>query len=282
MKNILVPTDFTEIAERGLKVAVNLAKHSKAEIHLMNVIYPVRGTTFSAYGDINNIPKTQEDRFMAELVRKNEQRMESLIAEYEASGVNIHPVFDFEDKVNGINAFVKENDVDLVVIGTTGSTSLSEYFFGSNTEKLIKASECPVISVRQEVTDFYPRNIIFAVDVENELYSGSEYIREFADKYNSTVHLVYVINDGIKTDTAVKKLEKFASDYNFSDYSINTIPDDSPEISIRKFAKRKKADMLSMISHGRKGLSSHIFGSVTNEVLNDSEIPVLVVNKDIS
>lgn len=281
MEKILVPTDFSSTAEYGLKVATALAAPIEAEIHLLNVIYPVQGTTFSAYGDINNIPRTQEDRFMVELVRKNEQRMQALIEEYERPEFKINPVFDFEDKVNGINHFIKEHQIDLVVIGTTESKSLADYVFGSHTEKVIKASECPVISVRNKHDNFYPKNIVLALDVKNELYHGIEYIRDFAKKYNSKLHMLYVMDDGVETDEAVQKIENVCADFGISNYTINTLSDKNAEMSIKKFAKRQNADMLSLISHGRKGIGSMIFGSVTNDVINDSEIPVMVVNKNI-
>lgn len=281
MKRILVPTDFSPVSEYGLKVAASLARHIQSEIYLLNVIYPIQGTTFSAYGDVNKIPRTQEDRFMAELVRKNEQRMQALMDEYESQEIKINPVFDFEDKVNGINHFIKEHEIDLVVIGTTESKSLADYVFGSHTEKVIKASECPVISIRNKHENFYPKNIVLALDVKNELYQGIEYIYDFAKKYNSKLHMLYVMDDGVETDEAVEKIEKVCADYGISNYSINTLSDKNPEMSIKKFSKRQNADMLGLISHGRKGIGSLIFGSVTNDVINDAEIPVMVVNKNI-
>ncbi|MDZ7741139.1 MAG: universal stress protein [Bacteroidota bacterium] len=253
MKKILVPTDFTDIAENGLKVAIELTRKANAEIILLNVIYPVKGTTFTAMGDINNMPRGQADRFMAELVRTNKARLDKLIGKYNEQGVEITPQIDFEDKTHGLSHYAREHEIDLIVIGTKGSKSLNEYLFGSHTENIIKASDCPVISVKKPVENFSPENIVFAVDINKEEYHGIENLKNFASEFNSEVHFLYVMDDGIDNNEAVSKLQNLAEKNKFDRYSINTVNNGNVEDTIKKFAKRKEADMLAVISEGKKG-----------------------------
>ncbi len=280
MNKILVPTDFTETSENGLRVAVELASELSAEIILLNIIYPVKGTTFTAMGDINNMPRGQADHFMAELVRTNKARLNNLIGKYNEKGVKFTPLLDFEDRTHGLNHFVREHNIDFIVIGTKGSKSLSEYLFGSHTENIIKASDCPVISVKEAVDDFSPENIVFAVDINKETYHGIEDLKDFATEFNSQVHFLYVMDDGIDNNEVVSKLQNLAESYEFDHYSINTVNNGNVEDTIKKFAKRKEADMLAVISEGKKGIKELIFGSVTNDIINHVSQPVLVMSKE--
>ena len=280
MKRILVPTDFTDTAENGLDVAADLAEELNAEILLLNVIYPVRGTTFTAMGDVNKMPRGEADRFMVELVRTNKVRLQEEIKNYEDRNITITPHIDFENKTHGLNHFVKENEVDFIVIGTKGSKSLTEYLFGSHTENIIKASDCPVISIKEPTKDFKPKNIVFAVDIQKEEYYGIDDLQEFAEEFNSQVHFLYVMDDGVDNNEAVSKLQNLADSNHFKNYTINTLENSNVENTIKKFARRKEADMLAVVSEGKKGIKELIFGSVTNDIINNMHEPVLVMSKE--
>ncbi len=280
MKKILVPTDFTKNSENGLKLAVDLAKEINGTIVLLNVIYPVRSTTYTAMGDINNMPKGQADHFMAELVRTNKVRLQKEIEKYKKESVEIIPQIDFEDKIHGLNKYVKDHDIDMIVIGTEGSKSLSEYLFGTHTENVIKASECPVISVKEEPEDnFNPASIVFAVDIKNENYQGINALRNFAENFQAEVHFLHVQDDGINTKEAVSKLQNLAESNNFKNYTINTINNSNIGDTIKSFVKRKDADMIAVVSEGKKGIKELLFGSVTNNLINDVNEPVFVMSK---
>lgn len=277
MNRILVPTDFSFTAENGLKLAVDIARHINGEIILLNIIFPVHGTTFTAMGDISTLERGEADHFMAELVRKNRSRLDETIRKYGSDDVKIIPQIDFEDKTNGLNSYVKRHDLDFIVIGTRGSKSLTEYLFGSQTENLVKVSDCPVISVKESVNDFYPEDIVFAVDVNNKNFQGMKELKRFADKFQSEIHLLYIMDDRIQTDEAISKLQQIAEANKFSNYTINTAKNSDPEDAIKSYSKRKSADMLALISEGKTGIRELIFGSVTNDIINSSEVPVFVI-----
>jgi nucleotide-binding universal stress UspA family protein len=278
MMKLLVPTDFSDTAENGLKLATDILKKIGGEIILLNVIYPVPGTTFTAMGDINNLPRGKADRFMAELVRKNKSKLDKEIEKYGSDKIKIIPRMDFVDKVDGLKNYVKEHELDLIVMGTKGSKSLTEYLFGTHTERVIKVSECPVISIKGPAGKFYPDNIVFAVDINNENYEGIERLKDFANTLNGTVHLLYVVDDGIETNEALEKLESLARETGFNQYTLNTVNNHDAESTIRNYAKRKSADMIAVVAEGKTGVRELLFGSVTNDIINNIEIPVFVIS----
>jgi len=278
MFNILVPTDFSKTAENGLALAVNIAEQVDGRITLLNVIYPARGSGFSAMGDVETSLQGEAAHFMAELVNKNKVRLKKEIDHYKDRNVEIIPQLGFEDKVQGLNAYVKEHKIDLIVIGTRGRKSLTEYLFGTHTENLIKVSDCPVISIKNEVEDLSLDSIVLTVDIKDENFEGLNRLKILADKFKSETHFLYVMEDGIDTDEAIDKLKQIAEKNGFINYTINTVDNKNPEDAIKRYSNRRSADMLAVFSHGKKGLKELIFGSVTNDLINNVKIPVFVMN----
>ncbi|MCF8351331.1 MAG: universal stress protein [Bacteroidales bacterium] len=281
MKRIVTPTDFSKLSDYGLLMALQIAKKLNAEIFLLNIIYPPQGTTFSAYGDVNKLPRNEQDRFTVELVRKNLQRMEALQEKYKSYSIKMEPGIEFGNLKNGIDQFIVNNDIDLVVMGANSSQNFVEHFVGNNTEKVIRVSKCPVITTKREIKSFEPKNLVIPLDVDNELFEGLEKIVEFGEGVNGKMHLLHILNSsGLTTEVSLQRLEKVAKDYRIKDYTLNTIDEKNAVQGVNGFAKRIKADMIAMITHGRKGLKNLIFGSMAEELIKENEIPMLIINKE--
>lgn len=281
MNRIVTPTDFSKLSEYGLQMALQTAKHINAEIFLLNIVYPPQGTTFSAYGDVNKLPRNEQDRFTVELVRKNLQRMEALQEKYKSYNIKIEPGIEFGNLKNGIDQFIVNNDIDLVVMGANSNQNFVEHFVGNNTEKVIRVSKCPVITTKREIKSFEPKNLVIPLDVDNELFEGLEKIVEFGEEVNGKMHLLHILNSsGLSTEVSLQRLEKVAKDYRIKNYTLNTIDEKNAVQGVNGFAKRIKADMIAMITHGRKGLKNLIFGSMAEELIKENEIPMLIINKE--
>jgi nucleotide-binding universal stress UspA family protein len=279
MDKILVPTDFSDISKKGLQLAVDIAKQLKGRIILLNVIYPPTGSGFAAAGDVNIAYQGEATHFMAALVRKNKEMLNELITEYAGQNVEIIPQIDFENKVHGLNQYVKENDVDLIVIGTSGQKSHIEYFIGSNTENLIKVSDCPVISIRKETVDFKPKNVVMAIDLNNYNEEEIKVLKEFTGHYDCQVHFLYVLDDGLEEDEAIRELKSIAEKNEFGRFTIDAIENKDIADAIMHYTKRRMADMLALVSEGKKGIRDLVFGSVTNDIINQVNIPVFIISR---
>lgn len=281
MKRIVTPINFSDLSEYGLQLALKIAQRLNAKIYLLNIIYPPQGTTFSAYGDVNKLPRNEQDRFTVELVRKNLQRMEALKEKYGSYNIDIEPGIEFGNLKNGIDQFIVNNNIDFVVMGANSSENFVEHFVGNDTEKVIRVSKCPVITVKQKKKDFHPENIVVPLDVENELYEGLDKIIEFNKAMQAKTHLLHILNSsGLSTEESLQRLNKVAEKFNIPNYSLNTIDEKNAVQGIQGFSKRINADMIAMITHGRKGLKNLVFGSMVEELNKENELPMLIINKE--
>jgi len=270
MKRILVPTDFSKHAEYALKVAAQIAKKSGGEIFLVHMLeLPTSGN--DALSTAHEIPELM--LFKNAAINKLDTIMS---AEY-LSGVNISKIIQFEMAFDGIIKNGKAHNVDLIVMGSHGANGFQEMFIGSNTEKVVRNSDVPVLVIKREESDFNANNFVFASDFSEEIKKPFEKVVEFADKFNSHLHLVTVNtpNNFKSTRVAQKAMDEFVAEFKINNCSTHIYNDVNVEKGILHFAKGINADIIGMSTHGRKGLSHFFNGSISEDLVNHAKRPVI-------
>ena len=270
MKKILVPTDFSEQAENALKVAAQLAKKHNCEIHLLHILeIPLhRVDALSSY---NNLP---EAIYFMKLAHK---QFEALKAKGYLKNLTIHEHVEFHEIFKGVFHVCKKQNIDLVVMGSNGANGLKEILIGSNTEKIVRTSETPVLVVKNEHEIFKTKNLVFASDFKDEYKKTFQKAIGFANIFGSKVHLLMVNTptNFITSGNAENRMQTFIKAFDFSNYTINIYNDISIEQGIMNFSQSIGADLIGMSTHGRQGISHFFNGSISEDLVNHAKRPVL-------
>lgn len=277
MNRILVPTDFSEIAYYGIEAAVGLAKKMDAQVYLLNCIAPISGSNFSAMGvAIAEEGVSEEARFVMELYKKNEAQLAKLGKQESEKGVHITTSVQIKNLQEAISDFIEEHKIDLVVMGTSGESTYTEFFVGNHTEQVIRISHCPVLSVKQSHPDLEIKNIVLATDLNPEAFEGVTHIKKFTSFFDTHIDVLHVMTNKSDSQAEVtSKLDSFAHRHHFVHYTLHSIYAEDEREGILQFAKEKGADMIAVITHGRTGLANLIFGSVSEELVKQARMPVL-------
>ena len=270
MKRILVPTDFSKHAEYALRVAAQIAKKNNSEICLLHMLeLPHQASDAVSAGSA--IPQIMFFKDLA--INKLETLMESDFLE----GITVSEIIQFEKAFDGIMEISKKNNVDLIVMGSHGASGYEEMFIGSNAEKVVRASEVPVLVIKNETAQFKADKLVFATDFSDEIKKPFAKLVEFATIFNSHLDLVMINTPNSFKSTAVA--EKIMSDFlegtNFKNYSTHIYNDVNVEKGILNYASSVNADLIGMCTHGRTGFS-HIFnGSISEDLVNHTVRPVI-------
>src|SRR5688572_24849486 len=120
MKKILVPTDLSDVAELGLRLAVEIAKRCGATISLVNFTRHPLGKTFSSTGEINLGVDETEVPFNIELLKATKDKLEILVADYLKEGVTVNFAIIDDKFKDGIDTYLSNENIDLIVMGTSG------------------------------------------------------------------------------------------------------------------------------------------------------------------
>ena len=274
MSKILVPTDFSDIASSALKVAINIAKTSTSEIVLLNAL------DYSAHIDqmyIGGVTPTYLTDVYGELKSQSDSKLKTLIEANEASGVRFSTVNKSGFLKDAIEQTLVENEIELVVMGSKGSTGLEEVFVGSNAEKVVRFSNCPVLVVGREEPDTAIGNILFASDFEEEVGDGFKDVIAFAKIFDAKIHLVRINSphNFWSTSLAETRMEAFAEKWGLTNYEVCQFDHEKLEYGMVQYAKRNDVQILAIGTHGRKGLAHMFQGSKTEEAVNHITLPIL-------
>ena len=270
MKRILVPTDFSKHAEYALKVAAQIAKKNDGEIFLVHMLeLPSSGN--DSLSNSREIPELIF--FKNAVVSKLDELMD---ADY-LEGIKITKIIQFEMAFDGIIKNGKAHDADLIVMGSHGSNGFQEMFIGSNTEKVVRASDIPVIIIKSEMEDFNINKFVFASDFSTEIKKPFQKIVEFANLFDAKLDLVMINTpNSFKTnDVAEKIMQNFVSGFPITNYSLHIYNDANIEKGIINYSNKTNADLIGIATHGRTGLAHFFNGSVSEDVVNHAVKPVI-------
>jgi nucleotide-binding universal stress UspA family protein len=271
MKRILVPCDFSEPAQEAYFFAMNIATQSHADVFVLRVIdLPFAYETSFGATPYSFDPMILKD--IEESAKNDFERMKSKHARKEQITFTA-----LHGPVTGIiRQFITDYKIELVVMGTHGTSGLKEYLIGSNTEKIVRFSPVPVLAIRKSFDLSQIKNIVFPTTLEFDQVHFVSHIKELQSFFSATLHLLRVNIPGTmkRTTDEMKMMEEYVKHYKLKDYTLNIRNDFDTSEGIINFAHEIKANMIAMGTHGRRGLEHLFLGSLTEDVVNHVNCPI--------
>ena len=277
MKKILVPTDFSKPAMIAAEVAADIAKKANAELTLLHVVEEAVGNSLNVEGQVSAGDHWEERLFTMKLIEKAKKQLTKLVEDSKFEGIRIKQELRIGSPYHGMNTIITEKKVDLVVMGTAGHSGLEQMIIGSNTEKVVRMSHCPVLTVHAKPASKEFKSIVYATSMDKDEEVFSRIVRATQKLYDATIHLVRINTPGnFQRDVVVKKyMQDFAKKLQLKNFTINVFNDVSEEEGIAYFADSIDADLIAMATHGRTGFAHVLAGSIAEEVVSHSKRPVL-------
>ena len=272
MKRILVPVDFSKEAECAAKVAASIARKTGAEIYLLHMLeLPVATIDPAEMTSVSSEPQTI---YFMKMAREKFKKFEQLPF---FRGIKVVENIQFHHAFAGIIEESKRQKIDLIVMGSQGASGLKEMFIGSNTEKVVRRSEVPVLVIKQGTDTFKVEDIVFGSDFNIENKKSFQKVINFAKIFDARIHLLYVntIHNFNTTKEVEKRMEEFVNDFDMPTFTKNIYNDISIENGILTFARELDADLIALNTHGRSGLSQLFNGSIGQELTNHALRPVV-------
>lgn len=280
MKKILVPTDLSKAAETGLHMAVEIAHRCGATVSLVNFTRHPMGSTFLATGDVM-LSTDEPDIFGIEMLKATKERMEAMVDKYSSAGVSINvAVVDNEFK-HGIDEYLQSENIDLIVMGTSGEQNAKEVFTGNHTEQTIKVSACPVLSIRDGFSIDQLKTMVVAVDVlsENKSADGLIALKELAECFDACIHLVHV-RDTKKNPTLIldEYFNQMAAIAGLQKFKVRILDTDDVVEGLTNYAHEVNAGFLAVIKNSKEGIFRIFSQNLSEKLIKEEGRPVVTVN----
>lgn len=276
MKRILVPTDFSDQANYALEVAAVLARKLGAEMTILHVVVDGTMPTVQYTGEMA-LPDMQDRLFVLNLIEKGKQDLADLAKSGMLDGIPVHTELHVGDIYYGVKDIISTKNIDLVVMGTKGSSGFEEFIIGSNAERVVRHSVCPVLTIHDRITNFDIKHIVYANALDSPEHKCAPALVEIQQAFQGKVHLVRINTpNNFKADhESLPALKKLAENAGFVDYDMEVYNDSSEEAGILNYAQQVNADLIALATHGRTGLAHLLTGSLAESLVNHTHRPVL-------
>lgn len=272
MKKILVPTDFSDTANKARDYAVQIAQLLEAEILLLNTYHiPYAGASAGTLVNVDTLALEESERqmkFQMDYCTKNFSNVK--FSSHCAPGL----------LVETIKGMANANEMDLIVMGTTGASGVVENFLGSNTSILIGSVDTPIITVPADTHINFPSKIVVANDLtesgEDQLYSS---LKELVGKTKASIDFLFITDDDQKVDKKIQRLKaaKFDEEFDANYHPFHFRESDNAEDGILEYLEGKDFDLLVVVCHQRSFWERIWERSISKSLVKHAEIPILVL-----
>ncbi len=271
MKRILIPVDFSEHSQNALEVGATLANRFGARLILFHMI-GVSGAVFAK----SELEEQEEVKYYLKLAR---EKLASFLDKPYLKGLQIETIIQNLKDFAEVAAVAGEKQADLIVMGSHGTSGVSAFFVGSNTEKVVRTSETPVLVIKSKKTDFAVTTLVFASDLQPQSIPAYKKVEHFAQLFSAELKLVYVntVGAGFRSNGQIQEYTRRFVTALGKDIPITIYNDYSVELGIYNYAKTVNADMVALPTHGRKGLAHFFWGSIGEHLANTVALPVLTI-----
>lgn len=272
LKQILVPIDFSEVSLNALGVAEKISALTGGDIHLIHVYHvPV----VDPY-----IPAETIRLMLEETEKASKEQMDKLVLS--RNGLNKARVACVQGfPKDEILLYAKENQIDFIVMGTTGASGLKEMIFGSNAASIIEESECPVLAIPDEMVSFNPKNMVYASDLVDDEIPVLEKLVEFASLFDSEITLLHVNKDGDPSENEViaSKFNRFKQYIDYRNIKLNIINDDLVSDAINQYVLDHGYNIIGMAIHKRNFFEKLFHSSLTKKMAYHCHVPLWTFHK---
>ncbi|MBF4473363.1 MULTISPECIES: universal stress protein [Flavobacterium] len=277
MKKILLPTDFSEVANNAFIHALEFAKIVNGELLLLHTFeLPIVDSQFvpeNYYTVFDSLQLAQFDMFKNEIPKLRELAKKNGLENIKLS----HRLMD-GDLIYAIKKVVKEEKVDFVVMGTSGASGWESFFVGSNTGAVLTTVDVPVLSIPVEAQYDKVKAIGFTTRFRDKDKAPLRQVLKIAKKTNAEVKCLYVKTS--KSDVLDTTIKEWETEFLNEPITFTVVNSDLVKETIIDFVSHKNIDILAMITHKRNFFSELFNPSLTQKMSNTSVVPVLALHEE--
>jgi len=291
ISKILWASDGSMESDMALQYVELLASKYGSEIVGLSVVQPVDIVRLKVPVDV----KKELFSIQALLEKKEYNRINKALKQLELKDTKLDVCIETGIPHKEILRVAKEEKVDLIAMGKRGLGLKDRILLGSNTNKVLRMANAPVLAVRHKKGDKIDiKKILVPTDLSGHTLTSLDFAIDLANRFNSTIYLLHILelhhSYEISTSKIIEELRVLALK-ELRSY-LEKIPKEKIKgINIKEmvtlylrgwfgiinFAEENGIDLIIMTTHGRKGLARFMLGSTAEKVISESPCPVLAI-----
>ena len=279
MKNILIPTDFSNNSWNAIEYALQLFKKNKCTFCFFHV-NPIVGYSGAEAAMVAG-RKDLIESMKADSISKLEDWILKCKRLYPNSSHNFKASTVYDFFVDAIRKNVEERKIDLIVMGTKGARGLKKVTLGSNTGNVLTKIRCPLLAIPENATYISPKEIAFPTDYQlNYDIKVLEKLTEIVKQNNATLRVLYISKKGEQLSESQVRNKDFLTDY-FKGlvYSFHNITGQKLDAAVQCFVESREIDMLAMVAKNLNFIQRVLFRPTVEEISYHTDVPFLILHE---
>ena len=274
--SILCATDFSRGGSHALEVAARWAEAHGATLEVLNVVTPLLGIVPSS---------SVLDEIAVALRNDAEQALENELAKLRRRVRVTGRVVDGLAR-DRIVEEARVSKADLIVVGTSGESTIARVVLGSTADRVVRTSDCAVLVVPTDAPSTVPRVIVAPTDFSAASLASVRVAGEIAEQFAARIEVVHAYEIPFFADRSRPEVAGLSGTLAARARAVHDLDEDTrvhvvegtAASAIERIAREIDANLVVM-GGGTRGKSTRwLLGSVTDRVLRTSHAPVLVVH----
>lgn len=266
MKQILLPTDFSENSKKAIFYALDLYGTEDVRYTLLNTYFV---SSSRAQMATHHLRSEMEEYAEVEMKKLKEEILER----YSKASIRLRD--EYGTFVDVISSFGKR-DFDLIVMGTKGASGLKQVFLGSNTWDAIEEVQLPLIAVPEDAVVRPLKKIVIAID-RKEFSSKAKFeeLIGLAKRNNAEVTILHV---GLSNGFVSGQKQQVAEWFQGVDVHFAWTKDNDVEHGIHEYSEQHGSDLVVLINRKKSFWESLFHSSVTKKVAFHTDVPLFALH----
>ncbi|MDT0556149.1 universal stress protein [Patiriisocius hiemis] len=277
MKNILLPTDFSENSMNAIDYAMRFFENWECNFYILNV------QKISEYTTDDLMTAAPTETIYQSIAVDNKKLIDQLVKKlskkFKSQAYTFHGLFDYDDFLDSIKQAVQFHKIDLILVGSNGATSAKEQLFGSNTLQIIRNINCPTLTIPDHYTFSNIKSTLFSTQkCEDFSFQGINAFKEILTIHQCELNVLELDDNASyksrREDSSC--LKKLFPEHPYTYYSLNTIPG---LIAVNTATQLLKVDLHAVFVEKENFLERLFFGSENSKILYQTLVPLLFLHK---
>lgn len=278
MKKILFPTDFSNAAHGAFMYALKFADKFDAQITIMHVydipvidVYPLNQPATDVY---EIVEVNHQENFNEEL-----QKLQDIAQRSNMGHIIMQNLMLYGDLNYNIKTVAQQQQIDFIIMGTNGTSGLSETFIGSMASSVVKNTVLPVLAIPFNSVYHDIKKIAFTTQYNDRDNAALEKAIGMAQKLQASIQCLNVANRN-DIQGVEDKIAEFEMYYRDNDIDFVSIEGEDTEQAIFDFIERENIDLLIMRTHKHGFFEGLFHSSLTKKITHHTKIPLLIYHED--
>ena len=281
MKNILLPTDYSEHANNAFFYALNLANKFGVKLYvLFSYIPPVLSSFHAGQPDMLTTVYQEIENSRHDFAERKSKALLDLAATQNINTDNIQFLFEHGTVLGSVKKVIVNNEISLIVMGVHGVSGFNGEFMGSNTTTVIRNVLLPVLAIPLQAKYTSIRKIGFTTLFKDKDFDALQQIVEIGQLVQAKVYCINVRQEASDPSQILYHAENWTKTFERSELEFVFLEkENSVEETVTRFVLENDIDVLAIVRRNRNFFDRLIGSSLSSKLTFHAEIPIFVFHE---